>query len=62
MPDYYTMYLKLFAAQADAIDGLLEITENLIKAHRQVEEMYMDDPETAIIVLKHDNNETNDCY
>ena len=39
MPDYAAMYQKLFAAQADTIEGLEELVDNLIQVHRQVEEM-----------------------
>ncbi len=41
MPDYPSMYRKLFAAQADAIEQLQATMDSLIKAHRQVEEMYV---------------------
>lgn len=45
MPDYVAMYQKLFAAQAEAIDGLKEIVDRLILVQRQVEEMYISAPE-----------------
>lgn len=41
MPDYPSMYRKLFAAQAEAIEQLQATMESLIKAHRQVEELYI---------------------
>ena len=41
MSDYATMYRKLFNAQTDAIEGIKDITEALIKAHRETEEMYI---------------------
>ena len=45
MPDYAAMYQKLFAAQADTIEGLKELVDNLIQVHKQVEEMYISSPE-----------------
>lgn len=52
MPDYKTMYLKLFNAAEDAINvaervaAELESTaEALIAAQRECEEMYISDPE-----------------
>lgn len=58
MPDDSAMYRKLFQAQADAIDGLKEITDSLIQAHREVEEMYMNAPEHEILILKMRNDST----
>ena len=55
MPDYSAMHQKLFAAQADAIDGLKEIADNLVKAHRQVEEMYINAPQRNIMALRPDD-------
>ncbi|MDD4511347.1 MAG: hypothetical protein PHY23_10645 [Oscillospiraceae bacterium] len=45
MPDYQTMYRRLFNAQSDAI-ALLQ------QAQRDTEEMYMSAPEPDIRVLK----------
>jgi len=45
------MYHKLFIAQTNAIEGLQTITSNLIKAHQQVEEMYISCAESEIVVL-----------
>ncbi len=56
MPDYSAMYQKLFAAQADAIDGLKEIADNLVKAHRQVEEMYINASQRNIMALRPDDS------
>lgn len=52
MADYRGMVFKLLAAQADAIDGLKEITDSLISTHQQVEEMYSNAPEPDIVMLK----------
>jgi len=52
MPDYPTMYRKLFNAQTDAIEGLQAITARLIKEHQQVEEMYIEAPEPTLTVLE----------
>jgi len=48
MPDYPTMYRKLFNAQTDAIESLQAITAKLLKEHQQVEGMYIEAPEPAI--------------
>lgn len=62
MPDYPAMYRKLLASQADAIDGLKEIIDNLIQAHRQVEEILISAPEPDIVVLKRDESTINDSF
>lgn len=59
MPDYPAMYRKLFAAQVDAINELKEITDHLVRTHRQVEEMYMSVPEPDIVVLKPERSTDN---
>ena len=48
MPDYHAMYLKLIAAQADAIDILRKAEEKLIQTHREAEELMLSAPETDI--------------
>ena len=45
MPDYKTMYFKLFAAVSDAI----EILHN---AQIETEELYISSPETKLVKLK----------
>lgn len=57
MPDYHAMYLKLFAAQADAIDALKMVTEHLIQAHLEVEEMLLAAPEPEIALFRPDSEE-----
>ena len=52
MPDYHAMYLKLFGAQADAIETLTATTDRLVRAHQEVEEMVMSAPEPDIKLLK----------
>lgn len=47
MPDYSIMYYKLISAQADAIDDLSRILEKLIQAHKEVEELYMQNDEAG---------------
>lgn len=44
MPDYHKLYLKLFSAQADAIDNLKMTTERLVQAHKEAEESVMEAP------------------
>jgi hypothetical protein len=60
MPDYPEMYRKLLGAQADAIDGLRIITENLTRAHQLVEEMYIDADPPDIVVLNHEDARPED--
>lgn len=45
MPNYHAMYLKLFSAQADAIDVLRTTTENLVRTHQEAEELLLGAPE-----------------
>lgn len=60
MPEYATMYWRLLAAQSDAIDGLKEITDKLIKAHLQAEEMYISSSEHEIVAETPDEARTNE--
>ncbi len=53
MPNYPAMYRVLLHSQAEAIENLKEITDNLIKAHRQTEQMYLNSAEPNIIALNH---------
>lgn len=55
MADYPAMYRKLLGAQADAVDGLKTIMENLIRAHRLAEEMYINAAEPRIVALKRED-------
>lgn len=52
MPDYHAMYLKLFSAQADAIDALQATNAKLIRAHQEVEDMLINAPESEVILMK----------
>jgi hypothetical protein len=52
MPDYPTMYRKLFNAQIDAIDELQKIMDKLIEVHRQTEELYIRASEAELVLLK----------
>lgn len=52
MTDYSAMYRELFCAQLDAIDEMKAIIENLIKAHQQIEELYMRVQEPEIDALE----------
>lgn len=51
MPDYATMYRKLFNAQTDTIETLQSLTNKLITQHQEVEGMYINAPEPELIVL-----------
>lgn len=51
MADYFAMYRRLSAAQADAVEGLQRIMDDLIRAHRQAEELYLNAPEPYLAVL-----------
>lgn len=51
MPDYATMYRKLFAAQVDAIEGLKTIVDGMIQAQQEAEEMYMESPQPVLYKL-----------
>lgn len=51
MPDYHRLYLKLTGALADAIDSLNEVTECLVRAQQEAEDIILDSPEPQIIPL-----------
>ena len=51
MPDYHALYLKLFAAQADAVDSMKAITDQMIRVHQEAEEAVLSSPETKITLL-----------
>lgn len=51
MPGCHTMYLKLFSAQADAIDTLKVTAERLVGTHQEVEEIIMNAPEPEITLM-----------
>ena len=51
MADYPALYRKLFNAQTDAIDGMTAILENLVRTHREAEQMYIDAPDSVIRLL-----------
>ena len=55
MADYHAMYLKLAAAQADAIDALRKAMDILIRAHREAEEILLSAPQTDILILNPDD-------
>jgi len=50
MPDYKTMYFKLFSAVSDAI-------EILNKAQLEMEELYINLPEPEVAVMKKNEGE-----
>ena len=45
-----SMYYKLFCVQADLIEQLNAITAELIKAHQQVEDMYINATDNEIVI------------
>jgi hypothetical protein len=48
MPDYHALYMKLFNAQTDAIGTLQATVENLIRAHREAEDVVMESSDTPV--------------
>lgn len=51
MPDYHLMYLLLASAQADVLDSLKAITEKLIQAQQEAENLLLDGKEADIRIL-----------
>jgi len=51
MPDYQSMYHKLFNVTADAVKLCEKATEILKQAHRETEDMYIDAPDPEIHLL-----------
>lgn len=56
MPDYHQMYLRLAAAQSDAIQSLIDTSNMLIEIHQEVEEMVMNAPEPNIVDIRRKDN------
>ncbi len=60
MPNYLEMYQKLFKVQVDAIEELKAITDSLIQAHLQAEEMYIDEPNIVLFEVAKNKNKSKD--
>ncbi len=54
MKNYKSMYFELLLSQLEAIEKLEEITESLIKAHKDTEELYMsiNEKDSKIMILR----------
>ncbi len=57
MPDYGSMYRRLFNVQSDAIQVLEDITEKLKKTQQDTEQMYIDAPDTDIHIIDPGKND-----
>lgn len=51
MPNYHRMYLILASAQADAVESLKEVTEKLMRAQQEAEDILVEGQEPDIRVL-----------